>query len=134
MITKAELLKGKKACREIELETYGGETLYIRKLSEGEVGELFDTIVEGGKISQAGEKTDITMDGKKALKNQRMAKNMAVAFSLTNDKNDDEWKPEEVESLPQDTVDELVEKVAEYSGLLSRKTFQSWKRETEAKN
>ena len=129
-ISKSDILNGAKQCKEITVETLG-DTTYIRKLTDGEVAEVTTKIASGGEIvgsKDDPEKSEIRMSGEKAIMNTRRAKHYAIAKALTNNENSDKWKPDEVSTLSSDIVDELGEKVAEYSGIIHKKTFQSWKR------
>ena len=126
MINKSDILNGAKQCKEITVEALNNETIFIRKLNDGEIAEITSIIVSGGKMVNNDGEMEVQISGEEAIKNTKRAKHVAIAYSLTNKENPDKWKPSEIAQLTSDVVQELGKKVAEYSGMLNTKTFRNW--------
>lgn len=128
-ITKSDILSGSDRIVKREVESLGGE-MYFAVLGDAELTEIHAKMAKGQRVKSAGKenKPDITMDAGEALMNTREARYEAIAKSLSNEKQGEDWSPEEVANLGGDVVDELSEIVADISGVLNRPAFQSWER------
>lgn len=129
-ISKSELLNGAKECKEVSIGANNGDTIFIRKLSDGEVARVTAIMAKGGRVSQKGSDKDgneeISMDAEQAIGNVRKAKHTAIAWALTNGENPDKWTAEEVSKLPVSIVEEMAQKVVEYSGVENKRQFEKW--------
>lgn len=119
-LTKADLLKGKDATKDIWFEELGGE-ISLRPLSSAEWSEV--QAIQISKISIAGKsadlknkdtsKMDVNIPMHELTRSQFEANVYAVKCSLGK-----EWSTEEVQSLkPAGIVDIIAAKVYEISGV-----------------
>lgn len=144
VITKSDILEGKNKYKKEYIEAFEDE-VWLRKLTDPEVTELQSIMASAGgskmemavsnlenvdnKDKEDIEIRDMEVDTSKAIQKSREARYTAIAYSLSNEKSGDEWTPEEVkDGLEPAAINELAEKIAEFSGVIGMKSFRGWKR------
>ena len=120
ILNKANILQGTKQIQKIKLETLQGE-IYLKPLTSAEVNEILQIEAQGyGKFKATNNnKTPLAqgeMDLAKMQKATAEAHYEAIHKSINNEKNPDEWTIEELQQLPQNTIDEIYEQVMDISG------------------
>lgn len=95
--------------REI-FEIYPGMDVELRPITDLEYGKVKAKVLEGLKKEDLANAEDLA----KVLENNRQAKYIAVAFSLSC--NGETWTPEEVSLLPPGIPDQMYNRVGIISG------------------
>ncbi len=132
VLKKSDILKGQEKTKKIEVKSLGG-SIFIRALSDGEATQIQEKVMEGSSPSQEDE-DKVKFDPQVAIRNSREARYMLVASGLSNKDNDEEWSPEDVGRLKREIIEEIADKVIEYSGLSSSPTFRLWRSVEEEAN
>lgn len=131
ILKKSQILQGINDPKQINIKSLDGE-LWLRPLSVSELDEIDQIEAKMMESYETNERANVqgrnvrsaetTSKGKlnmvKAAKYRAEARNMKIFKSLDNPKNnDDPWTLEEIGSLSQDTVNEIVEQIDILSGL-----------------
>lgn len=139
VLTKADIIGGKKNIKTVEFEELEGK-LKLRPISDDEYHRVLEIItgegvgtfnlnpvIEGGDINQeATMKTvKLDLDLAKIEQNSFKANCLAVSLSLTHDENKEKFTPEEVGDFPAGSVQIIAAKVYEISGVDDPKNMQN---------
>lgn len=121
VLNKANILLGVDAPKKIMITALEGE-IWLRPLSSAEVNEVLQIEAQGfGTFNASSNRGTTQTEGKmnlpKMQEKQAEAKYTAILKSINNDKNDDEWKFNELEQLPTNVIDEIYDKIMELSGV-----------------
>ena len=122
VLTKKEILDGTNNIQEVKIESLG-DTVYLRPLSESELMEVDMVEAQGLGVFETTQqgKRDALNKGKlnlaKATQASSEAKLKKIELSINNNKNQDSWTVDEIGQLSRKTVDELILKINEISGV-----------------
>jgi len=122
VLTKKEILDGTNNIQEVKIESLG-DTVYLRPLSESELMEVDMVEAQGLGVFETTQqgKRDALNKGKlnlaKATQASSEAKLKKIELSINNNKNPDSWTVDEIGQLSRKTVDELILKIDEISGV-----------------
>lgn len=130
ILTKDAILKGINDVQKYEIQSLGGE-IYLRPLSQGEWDELaqieskamgfFETNESSQRRGKRPSASTMTSSGKidlaKTTSARQESMRLALAMSLNNSKNNDEWTEEDVKNLKSDAFNEIYNKIREISGI-----------------
>lgn len=122
VLSKLDILNGINNIQKVEIESLGGE-IYLRPLSESELQDL--EMIESKALgvyesSQKGRRDAITkgkINVAKATEASNTAKIQKIFLSINNDKSPEEWSEEEIGQLSRKTINELIDKINEISGV-----------------
>jgi hypothetical protein len=130
ILSKDDILNGKNAIQEIEIEKLGG-SLKLRPLTDGEIQEINRLIQQGGlkpikgkveaerakRNKKKGEEIDFEVDPMMASERSYDADVKAVFYGLQHDESPDTYTTDEIKSFPAGSVEEIALKVFEISGI-----------------
>ena len=122
VLTKKEILDGTNNIQEVKIESLG-DTVYLRPLSESELMEVDMVEAQGLGVFETTQqgKRDALNKGElnlaKATQASSEAKLKKIELSINNNKNPDSWTVDEIGQLSRKTVDELILKIDEISGV-----------------
>lgn len=126
LLSKNDILKGINNIQKVEIESLGGE-IYLRPLSEAELQDLdlIEAKAMGVYESTQKGRSDTLNKGKINLAKATEASNEArikkIELSINNEKNAEDWTPDEIKSLSRETINELNDKIDELSGVEIKK-------------
>jgi hypothetical protein len=136
ILTKNEIINGKKVIKEFNFKTLGG-SLKLRPLTDGDYHKVH-AIVQGGGIGSINTKPvmkngemdkdatlsslDFDIDIMEADNAKFKADCQAIVYSLTHDESEDVWTVEDVGKFPAGSVNEIAMKVYEISGVADPNT------------
>lgn len=126
LLSKNEILKGINNIQKVEIESLGGE-IYLRPLSEAELQDLdlIEAKAMGVYESTQKGRSDTLNKGKINLAKATEASNEArikkIELSINNEKNAEDWTPDEIKSLSREAINELNDKIDELSGVEIKK-------------
>lgn len=126
LLSKNDILKGINNIEKVEIESLGGE-IYLRPLSEAELQDLdlIEAKAMGVYESTQKGRSDTLNKGKINLAKATEASNEArikkIELSINNEKNAEDWTPDEIKSLSREAINELNDKIDELSGVEIKK-------------
>ncbi len=132
VLTKAELLKGKAATREVPIEALKGDQVTIRALTDGEFHEIQQLFVEAVQMKldispeelkdgELGEdeaklatRVDTTIDVGEFARADYKSSLLAASYGLSA--NGVKWSKKEVMQLPPGSAEQIADEVYDLSG------------------
>lgn len=126
-LKKSDILQGINDPKEIRIESLDG-TLWLRPLSNSELDEIDKIEAKGMESYETNSKSRGRAQGETIAKGKinvslattkgAEARDRKIEMSLDNPKNaDDPWTLEDIGQLKRKTVEELIEKIDELSGV-----------------
>lgn len=130
ILSKDAILAGAKKVEKVKIEALGGE-IYLRPLTAGELHEIeaieakamgtFETNEKSQRGRRQTTQSNVESKGKinlaKATQASAEANIRKLELSMNNDKCEDVWSKEDIESLESAAFNEILEKVNDLSGI-----------------
>lgn len=131
VLTRNDILNGKKNIQTIKIKELGGE-LKLRPLTDGELQRVLRTmslgnfgsidakpVLKNGELDKEATMNNlkINIDVEESEKNKYEAACLAIRISLDHDEYEDKFTEEDIKQFPAGSVDSISSKVFEISGV-----------------